>query len=70
MVRTMGGKRMSTLKKTIKRFLYTDDGPTATEYAVLIGLICIIALTTMGTFGSHMNDIYVSVAGTLPGVGS
>ncbi len=61
---------MSRLKKTIRRFFGGDEGPTATEYAVLIGLICIIALTTMGMFGSHMNDIYVSVAGTLPAAAS
>ena len=65
-----GGMKMDVLKKTIHRFLCSDDGPTATEYAVLIGLICIIALTTMGTFGGHMNDIYVSVANTLPAAAS
>lgn len=61
---------MSTLKKTMRRFFSGDEGPTATEYAVLLGVICIVALTAMGAFGTHMNDIYVSVAGTLPAVAS
>lgn len=61
---------MNTLKKTLHRFLDCEDGPTATEYAVLLGVICIVALTAMGMFGTHMNDIYVSVASTLPAAAS
>ena len=37
---------------TIKRFLKSEDGPTATEYAVMLALIivaCITAVTALGT---------------------
>ncbi len=36
----------------IKRFLKSEDGPTATEYAVMLALIivaCITAVTALGT---------------------
>ena len=35
-----------------KRFLKSEDGPTATEYAVMLSLIivaCILAVTALGT---------------------
>ena len=36
----------------VKRFLKSEDGPTATEYAVMLALIivaCITAVTALGT---------------------
>ena len=36
----------------VKRFLKSEDGPTATEYAVMLSLIivaCILAVTALGT---------------------
>ena len=41
------------MKKTV-RFLKQEDGPTAVEYAVMLALIivvCIAAITTLGSNG-------------------
>jgi pilus assembly protein Flp/PilA len=43
---------MSTLKAQVQRFLVSEDGPTAVEYAVMLALIlvaCIVIVTTLGT---------------------
>ena len=43
---------MSRFRTSISRFLTSDDGPTAVEYAVMLALIlvaCIAIVTTLGT---------------------
>ena len=43
---------MSQFNQFWLRFLQEEDGPTAVEYAVMLALIivvCIIAITTIGT---------------------
>jgi pilus assembly protein Flp/PilA len=43
---------MTTLREHLVRFLKSEDGPTAVEYAVMLALIivvCIVAITALGT---------------------
>ncbi len=43
---------MSNFLNVAKRFVKSEDGPTATEYAVMLSLIivaCILAVTALGT---------------------
>ncbi len=43
---------MNSFLNVGKRFLTSEDGPTATEYAVMLALIimaCILAVTALGT---------------------
>ena len=42
---------MKTLAKRLKEFIKSEDGPTATEYAVMLALIivgCFVAITLIG----------------------
>jgi pilus assembly protein Flp/PilA len=59
---------MKATQATIVRFLQSEDGPTATEYAVLIALICVGVIGVMSSFGGRVGSIYTSIAGTMPGV--
>jgi Flp pilus assembly pilin Flp len=43
-------------------FLRGEDGPTATEYAVLLALIALTVLGAMASFGDHVNGLYVTIA--------
>lgn len=52
---------MTCLKARAIEFLRSEDGPTATEYAVLIAVICIAAISTLSTFGQRVENIYVSI---------
>ena len=55
---------MQNFKNLAMNFLKSEDGPTATEYAVMLALIIIVALgaiTGLGTTATHMDDIYVAV---------
>ena len=60
---------MHSCLKTFRRLLRSDDGPTAVEYAVLIAVICVAVIGALSQFGVHMDNLYTSIAGTVP-VGS
>ena len=54
---------MNDLLRGIVRFIRSEDGPTAVEYAVLLAIIAIAALVSLSQFGDHMNNLYVNIAG-------
>lgn len=54
---------MSCFARTISRFLDSEDGPTAVEYAVMLGLIVVAAV-------GIVNSLTVSVSGTFSAVSS
>ena len=45
----------------IRNFLRSEDGPTATEYAVMLALIIIAALTAVTNLGSTVTGIFTDV---------
>ena len=55
---------------TIKRFLREEDGPTATEYAVLLALIIVVAIGTIGALGTKVSGIFQDVNDRLDSVGN
>ena len=54
----------------VKNFLRSEDGPTATEYAVMLALIIIIALGAISGLGTAVSGIFTNVTGSLPGGGA
>ena len=56
---------MQALLEMTRAFLKSEDGPTATEYAVLLALIAGGVLSAMASFGTHVNDMYVTIAQTV-----
>jgi len=44
-----------------KDFLKSDDGPTATEYAVMLALIIIVAIGTITTLGTTVKGVFANV---------
>ena len=62
---------MKNMLGQVKRFLKSEDGPTATEYAVMLALIIIIALGAITGLGTTVKGIFTSVDDALPlGTGS
>ena len=57
---------MNTLLKRVQRFLASEDGPTAVEYAVMLALIVIVCLTAIGTVGTKASKAFNYVAQSLP----
>lgn len=58
---------MKSLAKKVQRFLVSEDGPTAVEYAVMLALIIIVCLTAIQTIGTNANTTFESVAAELGG---
>jgi pilus assembly protein Flp/PilA len=50
----------------VKRFLASEDGPTAVEYAVMLALIIIVALTAIQAVGTGASNTFTDVAAQLP----
>lgn len=57
---------MNAFKRRLALLLKSEEGPTATEYAVMLAVISMGVLVAMVSFGQHVNNIYLSLAGTVP----
>ena len=44
--------------ESIRRFLKNDDGPTAIEYAVMLGVVVIFCLAVLINLGEVQNSIW------------
>lgn len=49
----------------IRRFLASEDGPTAVEYAVMLALIIIVCLAAISSLGSHTSTEFNNMANSL-----
>ena len=57
---------MKNLALKVQRFLASEDGPTAVEYAVMLALIVVVCLSTITTIGTRANTTFNSIANSLP----
>jgi len=56
---------MKSLALKVQRFLVSEDGPTAVEYAVMLALIVIVCLTAIQNIGTNASTTFQSVADEL-----
>lgn len=45
----------------IKNFLVNEDGPTATEYAVMLALIIVVAIAAVTLLGQSVRNVFQNV---------
>jgi pilus assembly protein Flp/PilA len=57
---------MKNFAQNVQRFLVSEDGPTAVEYAVMLALIIIVCLTAIQAIGTNANATFNATAGALP----
>ena len=60
---------MKSLAQKVQRFLVSEDGPTAVEYAVMLALIVIVCMGAITTLGGNANSSFSNTAtklGALP----
>ena len=53
---------------TMKRLLHDESGATATEYALLAGLIAVVIVAIVTAIGGELVEIFTDVEGDLDGV--
>ncbi len=56
---------MKLFAKRVHRFLVSEDGPTAVEYAVMLALIIIVCLTAITAIGTNASSTFQDVANSL-----
>lgn len=50
------------LSKSVKRFLASDEGPTAVEYAVMVSLIIVVCIVAVTAIGANANSMFTNAA--------
>jgi pilus assembly protein Flp/PilA len=53
---------MQSLALKVQRFLVSEDGPTAVEYAVMLALIIIVCLTAISAIGTNASTTFNNVS--------
>jgi pilus assembly protein Flp/PilA len=53
---------MQNLVSKVSRFLKSEDGPTAVEYAIMLALIVVVCLTAIQAVGTNARDTFNSIA--------
>jgi pilus assembly protein Flp/PilA len=58
---------MRRLTQSLVNFLKREDGPTAVEYAVMLALIIVVCITAITTVGTKANATFNTVGSQLGG---
>lgn len=53
------------LLNELKRFLTSEDGPTAVEYAVMLALIIVVCLVAISTLGTNTSTTFSNIGNSL-----
>lgn len=53
----------------VQKFLKSEDGPTAVEYAIMLALIVIVCLTAIQAVGTTANTAFQEITTDLNAVG-
>ncbi len=51
--------------KQCQRFLSSEEGPTAVEYAVMLALIVIVCLASIRTIGTNASTTFTRAANSI-----
>ena len=57
---------MNTLIHRVGRFIKSEDGPTAVEYAVMVALIAVAIITAVTGLGSALKTTFGNASSNLP----
>ncbi len=60
---------MKNIITKVQKFMKSEDGPTAVEYAIMLALIVIVCLTAIQAVGSAANSAFEDVTTQLTGAG-
>ncbi len=58
---------MSRLPPSVCRFLISEDGPAAIEYAVMTALIVVACINVIAALGSNIHSTFSTVNSALTG---
>ena len=53
------------LYQKLRRFVASEDGPTAVEYAVMLALIIVVCLVAISSVGTSTSTVFNNTANSL-----
>lgn len=53
---------MMNIVKSVQRFIVSEDGPTAVEYAVMLALIVVVCLSAISAIGTNASATFTTIA--------
>jgi len=56
---------MQGIISKVRTFLKSEEGPTATEYAVMLALIIVVALVAIQTLGQNVSSTFKKTSDNL-----
>jgi pilus assembly protein Flp/PilA len=56
---------MRSFALSVKKFVTSEDGPTAVEYAVMLALIIVVCLTAIQAIGANAKTTFTSIKARL-----
>jgi pilus assembly protein Flp/PilA len=56
---------MNSMISKVRQFIVSEDGPTAVEYAVMLGLIVVAIAAVVGKLASSVSGTFSTVSSTL-----
>ena len=56
---------MKTLREKLVKFLESEDGPTAVEYAVMVALIIVVSIGAVTTLGTKVSSTFSETASAI-----
>jgi len=65
-----GTRKMKEIIARAKEFLRNEDGPTATEYAVMLALIIAVVIGAVTILGRNVEGVFTDVADSVESAGS
>ncbi|RLS23556.1 MAG: Flp family type IVb pilin [Planctomycetota bacterium] len=56
---------MRTLQEKLVKFFKSEDGPTAVEYAVMVALIIVVAISAITVLGEKTSGVFTATASAI-----
>jgi pilus assembly protein Flp/PilA len=56
---------MKSFALKLRRFMVSEDGPTAVEYAVMLALIVIVCLSAITTLGTNAKTTFTNIGASI-----
>jgi pilus assembly protein Flp/PilA len=56
---------MKSVALKVRRFLVSEDGPTAVEYAVMVSLVIVAAIAAIRGLGTGLNSTFSNITSEL-----
>jgi pilus assembly protein Flp/PilA len=61
---------MKSLLNKVRRFMVSEDGPTAVEYAVMLALIVVVCLATITALGTNSKATFSKISSNIASANS